>query len=129
VKFCNFTSSYSTDFNNSDLPVEARNLYSACGFVLKYEGQSEMIWTHLIGSNFIIFGLNTKQLLSQYVLLLGQTSPLSPWEFPDGFTESFCVCVAIPLMCSVLATVEAPYPVNTVLRAAAFSPQTADNRK
>jgi len=34
-------------------------------------GCSEMIWTYLIYSNFIILRLNSKQLLAQYIPYLG----------------------------------------------------------
>jgi hypothetical protein len=45
---------------------------------LKHDGQatnmdgcSEMIWTYFIYSNFIIFRLNSKQLLAQHIPFLG----------------------------------------------------------
>jgi hypothetical protein len=79
-----------------------------------YEGHLEMIGTHPICNNFIIFRLNIKQLLAQHILLLGHMSLPSPWELPDGFKEPFFRRVAIPLMdsrlCNFLATTEAPYP-------------------
>jgi hypothetical protein len=45
-----------------------------CSRDFMYEGHSEMIWTHLVRSNFIVFSLNTKQLLVQRTALLGYTS-------------------------------------------------------
>lgn len=36
-----------------------------------YEGRSEMIWTQLACGNFVIFRLNTEQLLAQHIPLLG----------------------------------------------------------
>jgi len=52
-------------------------------------GRSEIIWTHLICSDCIIFRLNTIQLLAQYIPLLViyiAAISLSHWEFLDSFT-------------------------------------------
>jgi hypothetical protein len=82
-----------------------------------------MIWTVLICSNFIIFRLNTKQLLAQHIPLLGYTELPSSWELLDGFTEPFFRGVAYY---SWTATFVIPLPVltlwtqlNTVLSACA----------
>jgi hypothetical protein len=83
-----------------------------------YEGRSEMIWTQLACGNFVIFRLNTEQLLAQHILLLGYTHTSLPSrrELPDGFTEPIFRGVAISLvdsrLCGFLATVEAPYRVE-----------------
>jgi hypothetical protein len=99
--------------------------------VQNYKGHSEMIWTHLICSNFITFNLNTKQLPAQNIALLGYTLLPSPWELHNGFTEQFLRGVTIPLtdnrLCGFLVTVELCTQLNTVLCADAFSPQTADD--
>ena len=75
-----------------------------------------MICGHIIGSNFMIIKLNTKHFVDQHVPLLSCTSLLSPSELPDGFTEPFFRSVLMSLMdrilCSSLATGEAPYPVG-----------------
>jgi len=75
-----------------------------------------MIWTHFICKNFIVFGLNTKQLLAPHIPFLRNTSPPSPWSLTDDLTEPFFRGVAIPPtdrhLCSFLATAEAPYPTE-----------------
>ena len=50
----------------------------ACNF----GGCSGMIWAHLTCSNFIVFSLNTKQLLDQHIPLLGLSCTSLPalWE-------------------------------------------------
>jgi hypothetical protein len=55
-----------------------------------------MIWTLLFCSNFIIFRLNTKQLLAQHISLLAYTSVQSPSELPDGFMEVLFSGAALP---------------------------------
>jgi hypothetical protein len=83
---------------------------------LLYKGHLEVIWSHVICSNCIIFRLNIKQLLAQHIPLLGYTSLPSPWELPNGFTEPFFKGVLIPPMdshqCSFLTTGEARHPIE-----------------
>jgi hypothetical protein len=85
-------------------------------FLRKYQRHYEMIWTHLICSNFITFKLNTKQLSAQHIPLLGYMSLPSPWELLVGFTEPIFEGVmryySSNRLCSFLATAEAPYPVE-----------------
>jgi hypothetical protein len=80
-----------------------------------YKGHSEMIWTHLICSNFIIFTHNTNQLLTQHIPILDYTKLPSPWKLLGGFTEPFFRGAVILLtdrhLCSFLATSEAPQPI------------------
>jgi len=77
-----------------------------------------MIWTRLICRNFIIFRLNTKQLLAQHIPLLLNASLPSPWNLPDDLTEPFFRDVAITPthshLCTFLATVEAPNPAEHI---------------
>jgi hypothetical protein len=68
-----------------------------------------MVWTQLIYIHFIIFSLNTKQLLAQNTPFLDYTSLPSPWELLDGFTEPFFGDVAIPIMDSHLFSFIAPF--------------------
>jgi len=67
-----------------------------------------MIWTCLICSNFVIYRLNTKQLLGQHISLLDYTLLLSPLELQGCFTEPFFGSVTILFMdnqqCSFFVT-------------------------
>jgi hypothetical protein len=60
-------------------------------------GTWEMIWTHLIWSNFIGFMRSIKQLLAQRIPLLCYTLLPSPWKLLDGFTAPFFTGIAITL--------------------------------
>ena len=86
-----------------------------------------MIFTHLICSNFIIFRLNTEQLLAQHIPLLGYTLLPSVGDFQFASWNSSLVVLWYHSR-------TANFPVsklllmNTMLYAGAFSPQTADNR-
>lgn len=72
----------------------------------------EMIWTCLICSNFIIFGVVFKQVLAQHIPLLAYTSLPSPFKFQDGFTEPFFTGVAMhTCLYSFFATVQGPFAV------------------
>ena len=97
----------------------------------KYEGHLEIIWTHLICRNFIIFTRNTKQLLAQHIPLLGYILLPSPSELQDGFTEPFVRGAVMQLvdtcLCSFLSTVDVPYLVEHSAACRCFLSRNADN--
>ena len=93
------------------------------------EGHSEMIFTYFICSNFIIFRLNTKQLLAQHIPLQGCTLLLLAGDFQiDSWNSSSVVLyhlwtATFPVSKPLLKVLT---QMNTMLYAGAFSPQTAD---
>jgi hypothetical protein len=74
-----FTHKQSRSYLNHLVHTALRQHHSTCRFNITYSqtmkvnmgGRSEMIWTQLICSNFIIFRLNTKKLLAQPIPTLG----------------------------------------------------------
>jgi hypothetical protein len=100
----------------------------------QYEGYLQIILTHLVCSNFIIFRLNIKTTASS---IHSTPRSIHRCQLLVSFRMAwlhitFFKCAAIPLkdnrLCSFLTTVKAPYPV-TVTRPGAFSSQIADNRR
>lgn len=63
------------------------------GEFMNMDGCSEMIWTYLIYSNFIILGLYSKQLLAQHILYLGlyiAAISLGAYQWLQGAILSGC---------------------------------------
>ena len=77
----------------------------------------EMIWTHPVYKNFIIFQLTSKYLLAPHILSYFYKSHPSLWELPYGSTEPFfsgaatspthsCVCDGFLLHFAAPYTIE-----------------------
>jgi len=66
-------------------------------------------------------------MLAKHIASQVYTPLSSPWGLLDRFTDPLFRDVVISLMenhlCSFLATVEVPYPMNAVFHAGAFSPE------
>jgi hypothetical protein len=95
-----------------------------------YAEHWEKIWTHLIGKGFIIFSLNAKELLTQHIPLLRNTSPPYPSNSPHDLTaiiHGYCDTTQATKCTISLQLLKPRTQLNTVLDAGAFCPQTADN--
>jgi len=103
-------------------------------FTALYDRLSKIIQTHLVCSNFVVCSLNTKQLLAQHIPFPGYTSLPSLWEHPRGCIETigkWCRDTThrqLPVQ-SAWHCASSVFMLNTVLRAGAVCPQTADNQR
>jgi hypothetical protein len=94
-----------------------------------YEGRLEMVWIYLMCSNFIIFRLTIKHLLSQHIPLLDLYIAAIFLRASDGFTVPFFRDVSSPHTDSRLPLLTSRIQLNTVLCEGSYCPQIADNRR
>jgi hypothetical protein len=120
-----------SDNSHLSLPASISPCGPMCG-LRSYEGRSQIIWPHLLYSNFINFRLDTKLMLAQQIAPPPRPPPFScgasGW-LSGTILQRCCDTTDGSRLCTVLATGQTPYQIDhgATTGALSLSPQAAVN--